>query len=271
MTTVATFRTTRRFVAPRWLTEGDGGLVGYALDLIKDAFVERVRLGLHARLPGGTVLGRTAPTAPADALIAMGRDRRVVRGIFETSEEYAVRLRAWLDDQPQRGNPYALMRKLAEYTGPGPAFRTVDVRGNWYSRAADGTETALLAQGNWDWDGDVSGTRWSRFWAIIYPLGLWDEGTQEWGDPSAQNWGEIGLQNTWGTSAPPEHVQTIRSIVSEWMPGGTRCVNIIIALDPASFDPTSPEPDGTWARWSKEVGGVRVAARLNTARYWDGV
>lgn len=263
------FRTARRFLAPRWLTDGDGGLVGYSLDLMKDAFVERARLGLLARFPEN---GPNGELAPSDAIAAIGRDRRVVRGWFETEASYVARLKLWLDDRRRQGNAFMLMQKLAEYLGPNLAsFRTVDARGNWYSRAANGTETALLKQENWDWSGEPVGERWSRFWVIIYPNGMYSENFGDWGVNTflAPAWGES--TETWGSNAPAEHVQTVRALVADWMPGGTRCVNIIIAFDPASFDPTTPEPDGLWEGYSKLVGGVQVPARLSTARYWAGV
>jgi hypothetical protein len=268
MTAPARFRLARKKLGPPWITEGDGELLGYSLDLMKETLVERVRQGLLVRFPQN---GPNGETAPLDALVTMGRDRRVVRGLFDTDAEYAARLKLWLDDRRRCGNPYMLLQKLSEYLGPLPSFRTVDARGNWFSRAADGTETALLQQENWDWSGDAIGERWSRFWVIIYPNTLWvanadDWGATTWGDP---DWGDSA--ETWGSTAPTEHVQTVRAIVADWMPAGTRCVNIIIALDPASFDPTAPEPDGLWEGFSKNVGGTQVPARLSTARYWDGV
>jgi hypothetical protein len=266
VTAPARFRLLRRFLGPKWLvTDGESGLVGYSLDVVKDAFIQRLMLGLIARFPHQDASGRPAPS---DALAAQGRDRRVTRGLAETGSSYAGRLLRWLDDSQSRGAPFALLQKLSEYTGPGPSFRTVDARGNWYSRAADGTESAVLNTGNWNWDGPI-GARWSRFWVVIYPNGLWSEYPNDWGDAAGANWGE-GLQ-TWGSTATPENVQTIRSIVADWKPQGTRCVNIILAFDPASFNPATPEPDGLWASWSKNVAGVQVPARLSTARYWDGV
>lgn len=254
------FRTLRRHLAPAWLTTDEGELVGYALDVIKDVFIERVRLGLMARLPQNDPTGAT--TAPPDALAAMGRDRRVVRGIAESGVSYAARLIAWLDDRKTAGNPFALMRKLAEYTGPLASFRTVDMRGNWYSRAADGTLSFALNQGNWDWD-DTDASRWSRFWVIIYPHGLWSAedawGTGTWGDDGA-----------WGSTATPDEVSTIRSLIADWKPAGTLCVNVIQAFGIASLSPAAPEPDGTWGHWHKIVAGAGAKARLVTARYWNG-
>ncbi len=257
-------------MGPPWLvSEGESGQLGYVLDLLKDAFIERIRLGLLARLPQNDPTGET--TAPPDALAAMGRDRRVVRAISETDAAYAARLLNWIDDRYTTGNPFTMLRKLAEYTGPLCSFRTVDVRGNWFSRAADGTETVSLSAANWNWDGDMSGDAWSRFWVIVYPNGLWTTGDDQlWGDAATQAWGDLG-RGVWGCSATPDQIQTLRFIVADSKPAGTRCINIILAFDAASFNPASPEPDGLWSRWSKNVAGVQVPARLSTARYLDGV
>jgi hypothetical protein len=265
------FRQIRTRIAPRWLTEGEGGDIGYALDIVKDAFIERLRLGLLARFPEN---GPNGETAPEDALQLMGRDRRVVRGLGESAVSYAARQKLWLDDRQRQGNPFMLMQKIAEYVGleSGLAYRTVDARGNWYSRDENGVETSLLKQENWDWSGEPIGERWSRFWVIIYPNGLWVANADDWGTTTwaAPKWG-APTDNTWGTTADRSVVSTIQGIVSDWMPAGTRCINIIIALDSNSFDPTAPEPDGLWEGYSKNVAGVQVRARLSTARYWAGV
>jgi hypothetical protein len=265
------FRRIRSFIAPRWLTEGLGGLVGYALDTIRDAYVERVRLGLLARFPQN---GPNGEVAPADALQALGRDRRVIRGLNETDQAYALRLLAWLDDRKTAGNPYALMQKIAEYLGTSSGFviKTVDVAGNWYVRAADGTRTAYLKQANWHWDDESA--QWSRFWVVLHPNGFWAETPFNWGDTSGPGWGKDD-GHTIGSTATYDEVQTIRAIVADWKPAGTKCINIVVALDPDSFDPTAPVdstgmPDGLWWRWSKVVADVQVPARLDTARYWDG-
>jgi hypothetical protein len=258
----------RKFLAPRWMTEEDGELVGYSLDIVKTSMLERFRLGLLARLPQN---GPNGETPPSDALVALGRDRRVVRGLSDTDATYAAKLLLWLDDRRRAGNPFMLMQKLAEYLGPLPSFCTVDARGNWYSRAADGTETSVLKQENWDWDGTPIGERWSRFWVIVYPNTLWAANTANWG---ANTWGAPGWGEsveTWGLTATAEQVATMRAIVADWMPAGTRCINIIVALDPASFDPTTPEPDGLWEKRHKIVAGVAMPARLDTARYCGGV
>lgn len=265
-----TFRQLRQTMnLPSWLTDGESGLVGYSLDTLKDAFVQRVLNGLLIRFPQQDAQGTPAPD---DALAASGRDRRIVRGINEASANYAARLVRWLDDWQTAGNPFALMQQLAAYCGSGPAFRTADVKGNWYSRDALGNLSALINQANWDWDSDPSAlVKWSRFWVVIYPNGLWNP---------APDFG-IGVKfgdgvTTFGTTATPEQVATVKAIISDWKPAGTTCQNIIIAFDDTSFNPITLRdgtglPDGTWGHWSKRVGSVRVPARLSTARYWDGV
>lgn len=255
------FRTIRRFLAPRWLTEGEGGLVGYALDLVKDGFMERARLSHLYRFPQQD--GEGTPGVP-DALAAMGRDRRVWRGIGETAEDYALRLRSWLIERRTAGNPYTLMRQLQAYVGAGSSFRIYDVRGTCYSLDAAGAQTPprALATG-WDWDGDTAA--WSRFFVVVYPGTRWVAG-YNWGDPE---YGDT-LQ-TWGSTMVVEHAETLRAMVRDWSPGGTLCQSIILALDPSSFDPASPEAnDGLWRNRSKIVAGVRVRSRLSTARYLRG-
>lgn len=264
MATFPTFRLLRKWLGPGWLAadEDEGELVGYSLDLIKDAWMQRLYLGHLARFPGAAA----TDLFKDDVLPAHGRNRRVVRGLFESKEAFANRLLRWLDDRRHAGSALMLLQKLAEWTGPGPSFRVVDARGNWYSRSGTGEESVLLKQGNWNWDGPI-GRRWSRFWVIVYPNGLWTETAYEYGDGT--DWDQDGV--TWGTDAPSEHVHTFRSIVSDWKPKHARCVNIIVAFDANSFNPMSPEPDGLWGGWSKTVGGVRVPSRLSTARYWGGV
>ncbi len=272
--TAATFVRARARLGPKWLVEGDDAdleseQVGVSLDVVKDAFVERLRLGHIARFPQNDPDGTAAVD---DALVAIGRDRRVVRGLSETPAAYAVRLLRWLDERRTAGNPFTLMRQLAAYLGPLPSFRTVDCRGNWFSRSAAGVETSLLNQGNWNWDG-LGATLWSRFWVIIYPGGLWTSTAYEWGAVTVTPWGDAA-GHPWGLTITPEEVSTLRFLVRDWKPAGTRCVSIIVAFDAASFNPASPPgpplPDGTWAKWGKIVAGEVVPARLGTARYLDG-
>lgn len=258
------FRTRNKQFGPRWLVDDDdeSTRIQYSLDLVLDAAMRRTYLGMLARYPDAA-----AELGIEGALEAIGRDRRTLRGLGpETDASYATRLKRWLHDAKKRGSPFMLMQKLQEYIAAGSSFRTVDARGNWFSRSATGVETYTLNTGNWNWDSTVpSSPQWARFWVIIYPGTRWSH-SANWG--SGQLWGDT--ERTWGTTATPSEVAGVRGIVADWKPAGTRCQNIIIAFDPASFNPASPEPDGTWGKPHKVVAGVHVPSRLTTADYWDG-
>ena len=260
------FRTLFYSLAPSWLTTGEGEQVLYSLATMLDTFVERTRLGLIARWPGYD--------PPPDALAAMARDRGKIRGINESSATLQARLIPWLDDLKKKGSAFQMIREIRAYLGIPCMVRTVDERGNWFTIDENGVQSYLLDQGNWNWDGSTPPTKRGRFWVIIYPPDSSNTPFAPgptWADPSLWGgaWGTDGY--TWGTTATPDQVQSIRSIVRDWKPAGTKCSHIIIAFDTASFDPTGGGlPDGTWGKHYKIVAGVAVKARLDTARYWRG-
>lgn len=258
---MARFRVSFRKLMPSWLTTGEGELVGYSTRVLVDLALQRAKEGAYAGFP---------EYAPEDALPYFARDRKIVRGIDEPSATYATRILTWLDDHKRRGNPFKLCQMLAAYCNAAVRVRTVDQRGNWFTRDRDGTESVVLDTGNWNWDTQYTDAEWARFWVIIYPTadGLpWAEGP-DWGDVDLWGgaWGTSGY--TWGSTATPGQVAAVRQIVREWRPEGTRCENIIIAFDDASFDPTAPEPDGDWLH--EGVGDPALKNRLATARYWKG-
>lgn len=261
------FRQIFRALVPHWLSKGDGERVLFSLGATMDAYLERVRQASLASMPS---------YAPPDALAPMGRDRGIVRGWNEPSDVYAARLLLWLDSHKGRGNPWALMDQLRGYLGVDMMIRTVDTRGTWCTRAADGTRSYSLDQDNFYWDSSYENTDFTRFWVILYPpSSLWVQ-NPEWGDADlfGGEWGLAGDTSTWGSSATLDQVRSVRNIIAEWKPFGSRCVNIIVAFDPDSFDPASPGgapmPNGSWGSPAKLVGGVWVPSRLSTAIYWDG-
>ncbi len=145
-----------------------------------------------------------------------------------------------------------------------------------YTREANGTLSLSRVPGLWDWDG-LGASLWARFWVIIDSFdGVpWSrDGT--WGD--GDTWG-ADPNSTWGSTATRGEVQAIRGIIDTWKPAGAVCQNVIVSFTDPSFeyDPlttttSTPFPDdGTWAHWSKNVGGVQVPARSSGAIYWDGV
>lgn len=250
------YRTVYPLLTPSWLNRGDGGKVLGTIGLLCDATAEHARQGLRARFPS---------LAPESALPFIGRDRRIARGIDEPSASYRERLLTWLDDHATRGGPFAMMDQLAAYCQVPVRIRVVDRRGNWWTREYDGSREWLIDQQNWNWDA-LPLTDWSRFWVIIYSaFGPWGTLATIGGNPAPVGEPEF----TVGTTATVAEAASVRSIVREWRPEGSRCEWIILAFDDNSFDPTSPEPDGQWGLWGKDDGsGNYVPSRLATARYW---
>jgi hypothetical protein len=222
-----------------------------------DTYAQRAKESATCRLP---------EYAPDDALAYLSRDRKIIRGIEESSASFAQRLLRWLDDHKTRGNPYALMEQLKAYFGTVLRIRTVDTRGNWYTLEGDGTRSVAIDQGNFDWDGDAAS--WARFWVIVYPTaeGLpWSE-QGNWGD--GKSWGE---RDSLGTTATQGEIDGMMRIIRTWKPAGTRCDWVIVAFDAASFDPTGADtPSGQWSNWHLSTAGAAEPVRLSTARYMRG-
>lgn len=252
---MASFRSSIAAVAPPWLRGPVAARFLYGFGAVMDATAEWMRQGVLARFPGAG--------AP-DALPYIGRDRQIVRGFAESADSYAERLRRWLDDWRVAGSPISVLAQLRGYLlGVRPVLRTVDNTGNWHS--LDASDVHTWSRGaNWNWDGLTA--RWWRWWAIVYSsAGPWEtEGT--WSDGST-SWGDGG---TWGTTATTAEVETLRAILAQWRSAHALPQWIVVAFDPDSFDPTAPEPDGTWGTWSVDDGGIRRPSRLGSARYIDG-
>lgn len=260
------FRDFIREISPAWAQREWGEKYLYVPGVILDGITQWMMEGIRARFPG---------KGPPDALAHHGRDRQIRRGFDESRASYEVRLLRWLDDHRIRGNPIAMLEQLAGYLTPHAVkMRLVSQKGTWVTRETDGTITIDRKLANWDWDGvATSPANRTRFWLIVYPpTTLWTVGASFWGGAGlwGGEWGLAGSRQTWGSTATVEQIKTLREIVRDWKPAGTTCVEIILAFDPASFDPATPEPDGLWGAHAKLSGGVWVKSRLDTARYCHG-
>lgn len=233
---------------PPWLTRTVGGRILYSLMLHYDACQDLVVRAIRARFPIGDVQGQLA---------RIGKDRAMVRGLYESDQTYARRLPTWLDVRKVAPTPFGLIDQIASLLAP-HAFRIrmVNDSGDWYTRNADGTKAFANVPGSWDWDGTGPTT---RFWVILYPPPtLWtDDG--EWGDDG--DWADDGT--TIGSTATIEEAEAVRMVVHACRAAHVLCANVILAFDDTLFDPAgSGLPDGDWNLW---------ANRNPNAAYWDGV
>lgn len=253
-------------LAPSWLTAGDGGKVLFSLMKVVDAFVSRLDDAAEVRFPD---------VAPADALGPMGQDRRIVRGFAEGAASYRLRLRMWLDSWRQAGHAFGILEQLAGYLTGYDVPMAIVTAGNgtagmWYQRSPDGTLTwSKTDPHNWDWDTETVGAvspKWSRFWVILWPpADLWVP--VKWG--TTRKWGTANA--TWGSTATRQQVDTIKALINAWKPERSKCLYVVVAFDPASFDPEAapgaPMPDGTWKFYRTGTAPAESSRNL-TARYW---
>lgn len=234
----------------------------YTPALFADLSLEALIQGIQARLP---------LTGTPTALPRIGRDRVIRRGFAETDDAYKLRLLTWLDDWRHAGSAWALMRQVRGYVYPFvPRMRVISNTGVFWTLNPDDTKQKEKVT-DWDWDSNSGGDPddWAKIWVVIYSTsGPWDrDGT--WDD--GELWNSRPAE-TWGSTATPEQVAAIQSIVEDWKAAHELCVNIIIAFDDAVFDPTESATyptDGSWGHWSKIVAGVSVPARDDRAIYWD--
>lgn len=244
--------------------------IGVQLDALADVVVQ----GIGARFPEGPPPKSGLPRTP-EALALIGRDRRIIRGFDEGDEAFIARLNRWLEDWPRAGSAYAVMDQVQGYlSGHSIKLRVINNTGGaWRTVNADGSKEYLRASPtNWDWSGEPA--KVSRNWLIIYvPSTLWTEGP-EVGDPELWG-GAIGTPGyTIGSTATPNQLATLRAIIADFKGGHSKYEALVLAFDPASFDPTDAPgapgmPDGTWGSQTN-TGDPPDPARLSTARYIRG-
>jgi hypothetical protein len=274
------FRRIYKFLVPSWLSsdeldggEGEGGRVLVSLAAIKDAFIERVRQGLEARMP-------TRAGASANKLTA--GDRGIMRGKAETDDQFEARLLAWRLPRTHRvrGNAYEALAQIWHYfrntsvTTDSCDVRSVDAHGVSFHRFGDGSDTRDDIVGGFEWDpSEDHDVYFSRFWIILRnanDLGI--EEQPDFGD--AALWGGTldGTYTIGQTNVTPGDVLNIRSLFQErnWHPGHTSPEWFILGFGVGNFT------DGllsTHLHWSEPVAEgadiVQRAARQRAFRYWS--
>ncbi len=220
---------------PRWLTTGEGELVLKSLTRVVDEWLLRLREGALATMPDH---------APDDALGLIGRDRKIVRGLDEPREGYALRLKRWLDDHRVRGGPIAFLQQVGAYwdhSANGPYRMTLIYRsGVRFERAIDGSISPSL--GTWEVDDEPE--RWARWWLILHwhedetPARLWGSG--DWGDPGV-----------WGSGMSAELAEQLRLVPHEW--NAAHCKGRIGLLGPGAE--LWGVPVGEWGEPGSVWGG----------------
>jgi hypothetical protein len=245
-------------VSPSWLTGTWGSRLLYALIKPAAEIVETARQAVRARMPGfGT------PTA----LPAIGRDRLVLRGFAEGDDDYAERLRRWLEYHRRAGTTPNLLVQILGWASP-QAVAVAHVTNESVWDRALGPLTASVTDASvalaqlrppaatvWNWDGDA--LAWGRFWLILSPLTVDAGARRKIGDAGLV----IGARDVAiGTRMTPGQVGGVRAVVRQWKAAHETCTAIIINLNSSvGYDKTGAAmPNGTWQYWCNPATGAAV-------------
>lgn len=219
-----TYRDLILAIVPPWLKRSNGAKLLYTFGLHIDILVEMVRVAVLHRFPGGTLYEKS--------LAILGRDRKIIRGLYETANSYRARLRSWISTHKRRGSPVELLNQVQAHYAPNPTpLILTSYLGRTYTMAADGSYVIsqgvsppdyITAQGVDYWgdpgywgDGGYWGegsSQWARLWLEFDRTGeeIGEDGT--WGSGSAV-WGDGGI---WGRDLDPAEVIDYRVVPSEW-------------------------------------------------------
>ncbi len=261
------FRGSAQDFSPPWLRGYVGSRYIFADAIQWDTLAEMCRIGVLQRFP---------TKAQSSALVPLGVDRKIWRGVAETDAHYAERLRRFKSTWRLAGNAPTLLRQLWEYMTPNATRIRYVVNGyggtvadagsqfsDWWTIDDTGLVFERTGPCNWDWDGVYSKN--IRFWIIVYRS---DIITPYWGLPDGgYDWGTDDLY--WGAAPGSDRTWVIDTfnIVRAFKAAGSHMGTFpiydggLIIADPTftsapwgpegpfppSAAPGYPMPDGTFA------------------------
>lgn len=248
----------------------------YSIAIGSDLLISKIEQAIWLRFPG---------YLNASSLAQLGEDREITRGLEESDDSYAARLRAWLDTWRRAGTAWGVLGSVYAYLpvrartqsvleGHGQSVWDVIPAGQALTAAP---VTHHVSPPNWYWD------------HLGYPQRRWlvldhAEGATAWVQPldafgSGKTWGDTSI--TWGLLYPLGLGDDLRTLVKQWKSAATRYPWIMILMDlswgdwSATYPDPTTLPDPSWETWSKiDASGARparVSSRFADARYLDGV
>ena len=183
-----------------------------------------------------------------------------------------ARLAQWRQLHRRRGTHRGALEHVQPYFLPAalPRVRIVHQSGSgvatWHGVDAARSYSMLRAF-NWNYDGQI--TKWSRYWAIVYPGEAGYAASHVYGDGHTYGDGSVygGLTAT--------QIADLTSIFLDWKAAHSRLAAIVVAWDSASFDPSkSPAQDATgwWSlpngKWGSTIDPVtHLGTRPPTAQW----
>jgi hypothetical protein len=269
---VRNIRDALRSIVPNWLSDRPGFNVGfrvlYVIALFCDKLVEVMLEGARAPLPG---------VGDPSALPYIGRTRGLIRGLTESDDEYAARLRAWLQFWENAGGAEQLVSLVQTFLGGGLVVRLISRDGRFVTANFDGSAQVAL-DGSWDWDSGLPERAgwWGDMWLVVYLT----DGRY----PVYANLSDAAWLAAWGTyqgfgagmQVTRDVVDGVASLLASFKGAHTWLSAIIWTTDTNLFTPGSLGgiPAGQFGNWSHDVATEQVPARLTvspftgTLRYW---
>jgi len=218
------FRNSFRNTIVGWLLGGDGERLWFVIRYILDGFMERVRQSVLMRYPQYAV-------DPA-ALQYIGADRVMPRGIRESDESYARRLKNFrgIRGHRTRGNGTTLAFQIADYlplTDGSQSAATVSIystHAKTISVTYDVLGTENVSAGYSDPTPYPDGlTGKARFYIDLtgYP---WSYNVKKIGAPDLWDEGKVGGDNLIGfVGISASEADGLRALVKQWKPAATLC------------------------------------------------
>lgn len=150
-----TLRDMIRRVSPPWLQGTNGYKLLYSFGFVMDAILDSGYAAIKLKMPG---------LYDNSTLALIGQERKLRRGLVETDESYALRLRRWWSAARGRGNPYEMIRQLQAYNDPGTGIQIVYRSGRRFSLTS-GDAVAMDDLPGWNPNGTPA--LWATYTIIL--------------------------------------------------------------------------------------------------------
>lgn len=223
-------------------------------------------LGLTLDTENATLLGGLRSMQPflcfIDSLLDIGEERGMRRYPNEPEASFRLRLAQWRQIKAHAGSHYGEMINLQPYFLPArPMIRifhqSADGKSSCHTYTSAGVYSVdVNAPTVWNWDDTPS--LWSRFWVVIYVNGIGSDAAL-YDDGTTYDDGTV-----WDGHLSADQVADVVAIVNESKAAHSILAGVILAPDPASFDPAVPiTTDGNGAT-SMPQGNWRYATDMTT-------
>ncbi len=252
---MSNFQSYQPSILPAWLQNQAGLDYAAVLGALKDQIGNAVRTAAVCGMP---------EVAPVDALNAIGFERQIIRGVSETDQQYASRLRQAFTAWKRAGSATGMLLQL-EALYPGIPIVIVQQAAQAYYLNPDTSianderlVTVTLADGGWRFDDNgglpPSQGHWNRF-AILFP------------GPLPPTWVDVQSPPTAMTDPDINEVNNILAIGGKWRPAKALFQYVQVTVGGAGYVYDWPDTFKYNASGFTYNGGATSVVRWRTYPY----